>query len=245
MSARLAVVAGAREQRLAAPPEHVADLVPPGSLVNAAAVVSLGDWDLPDGGVKVRWCDDAAGDRSREDERRIATAGSGLWRRSPWPAADALFDLPAPREGAGVAVAGGSAEGRAVLLAAIGARGIPVLEEPMLGAEALEDAFAVALLPPVTAAGALPLESMSVLAAGRMLLVPRTETTFGLMEGVDHLQFGLAPKAADLVESARNHPHAYASLRTWGSFAARRHRASEVYSALLTDLELEGALPGE
>lgn len=244
MSARLAVVAGAREQGLAAPPANVAETIAPAASVSADAVVTLGGGDLVDGAVNVRWSDEAGVEPAREHERRIATAGTDLWSRAPWPAADPLFDLAPPADEAGVVVAGGEAGSRAVLVAAIGARGISVREEPKLGADAIEDAFAVALLPTETAASALPLEAMAVLAARRLLLVPQTKVAFGLMAGIDHLQFSLAPEAADLIESARNHPRAYAPLRTWGALAARRHRASEVYSALLTDLELEGALPG-
>lgn len=245
MRASLAVVAGDRERGLAAPPSRVAETVAPGSDAGSDAVVVLGDWEAADGAVHIRWCDEAAGDAPAGSERRIATAGTGLWRRAPWPAADALFELADPSGDAGVVVAGGDSGRRASLTAAVGARGIAAEEEPLLEAGALERAAAVVLLPSERAPQALALEAMAVLAAGRLLLVPRTDTAFGLMPGIDHLQFTLAPEAADLLESARNHPGAFASMRAWGRFAAGRHRASNVYSALVADLELEGALPGK
>ena len=37
--------------------------------------------------------------------------------------------------------------------------------------------------------GALPARAFAVLAAGRLLITPRLETTFGLEDGLDHLEF--------------------------------------------------------
>jgi len=202
-------------------------------------LVLLGDAAAPTNADAIRWHDGSPG--AGQSERQIAPEGDGLWRRAPWPAADALFELPLPGGPQPVLVAGGRDSWRAQLSDAIRSRGITVSDEPRLTATALERAASVLLLPSAGVAGeALPLEAMAVLAARRLLIVPRCRVAFGLQPGIDHLQFALSTQAADLVESQRRQPQAYAAMRAWGTFAARRHRASDVYRALALDLELEG-----
>lgn len=205
--------------------------------------VLLADAAGTDAGLKIRWF--AGGpEPDPEADRRIAPEGPALWRRSPWPAADALFELPAPAADAGTLVAGGSPARRAELVGAVSARGLPVSELPELTPAGLELADAVVLLPSEAVPGhALPLAAMAVLAARRMLLVPRLEVAFGLMPGIDHLQYTLSVEAADLIESARRHRRAFAAMRIWGAVAAQRHRASFVWRRLALDLQAEGLLP--
>ena len=44
----------------------------------------------------LRWLDRPPRPDDPAAERLIAPAGEGLWRLAPWPAADALFELPPP-----------------------------------------------------------------------------------------------------------------------------------------------------
>jgi hypothetical protein len=207
-------------------------------LVDEAGAELVGIGAAPDGGPVVRFARHAGGS---SDERVVAPAGEGLWHRSPWPAADALFELPAPALDRGVLVAGGSAAERAELLEAIGGRSLPVAAAELLTRDDLEAAAAVLLLPP-EGANALPAEAPAVLAARRLLLVRSPSVDFGLVGGVHTLVFGDAEEAADHLQSARRVPYAYSSLRVWGRAAAERHRASRVYDALVAELALEGAL---
>ena len=183
-----------------------------------------------------------------------------LWRRSPWPAADALFELPAPDPRAGILVAGGSENEREELVAAISARSLEATSSERLTRADVETAAAVVLLaaiaptlnaPEGASAGtaqalpaqrALPAQAPAILAARRLLLTRPVAADFGFAHGIHRLAFADAEEAADLVESAARLPYAYEALRVWGRWGAERHRASAVYARLSTDLELEGAL---
>jgi hypothetical protein len=237
MSPRLRVLGDPDDLLLAGPPDRDAE-------AGGAAVV-LGAAQAPAGVETIRWGQPGEGEGGQSaggGERRISSEGSGLWLRAPWPAADALFDLLPPREAA-ILLSGGGADRRAELAEPLAQRGLAVENQVRLTRRGLEAAACVVLLPPEGAAGeAVPLESMAVLAAERVLLVPRAEVSFGLMAGIDHLQFGQALEAADQAQSVLRHWRAYAGMRAWGRFAAERHRASVAYRNLETDLSLEGLL---
>jgi hypothetical protein len=168
------------------------------------------------------------------------SSSDAWWRRSPWPAADALFELPAPDPRAGILVAGGSESEREELVAAISARSLEATSSERLTRGNLERAAAVVLL--AANAQALPAQAPGVLAARRLLLTRPVAADFGFAHGIHRLAFADAEEAADLVESAARLPYAYEALRVWGRWGAERHRASAVYARLSTDLELEGAL---
>jgi hypothetical protein len=170
--------------------------------------------------------------------RVVAPAGDGLWSRSPWPAADALFELPEPSAEAGILVAGGADPERAALVTALEERGLDAESAAELSLAGLEAAGAVVL----PAAGeALPALAPAVLAAGRLLLTRPARPDFGFVAGIHRLEFTGADEAADHLESARRLPHAYRAMAAWGRAAAERHRASAVYGRLVTELALASA----
>ena len=214
-------------------------LAGPAESADDGPAVVLGAAQAPSVGEAIRWAHPGQGSGG---ERLISSEGSGLWRRAPWPAADALFDVPPPSEPA-ILLAGGGDERRAEVAELMAARGLRVERRERLTRAGLEGAGCVVLLPAETAAGeAAPLESMAVLAAGRVLVVPRADVGFGLMPGIDHLQFAQMLEAADQAESVLRQWRAYAGMRAWGRLAAERHRASVVYARLEIDLTLEGVL---
>jgi hypothetical protein len=88
--------------------------------------------------------------------------------------------------------------------------------------------------------GALPARAFAVLAARRLLVVPRLVTTFGLEDGLDHVEFADPDEAVTVVEAYRRAPEAFARITTWGRRKAEAHRASVVYGRLAADLRLHG-----
>ena len=226
MSARLTVLAAEEPAGLVCLP-----------VTGGGALLTVGDVEpdaRPDG-PWVRWL---AGPPSgpAAGALDIAPAGDGLWRRAPWPAADDLFDLAPPAAGAPVVVAGGGATRRGELEYAVGRADVPVEVCERLTREALERAGAVLLLPAPGAERVIPAEAMSVLAARRLLVTPAAEITFGLLPGIDHLEFRLFNEAAHLLAEARRHPAALEPMRVWGAHAAGRHRTSEAIARLEADL---------
>jgi hypothetical protein len=197
-------------------------------------LVVFGDQEVGEP-VAVRWLAGPGG------AGQIAPAGHALWRRAPWPASDALFELPPPPPGAPVLLAGGEAGRRGELEYALGAAGLPLVASERLTRAALEQASAVLLLPAPGAEGAVPAEAPAVLAARRLLVTPTAEVGFGLLPGIDHLQFTLFNEATHLLVEARKHPAALEPMRVWGAAAARRHRATEVLARLEADLALRNA----
>ena len=89
-------------------------------------------------------------------------------------------------------------------------------------------------------AGALPARAFAVLAARRILLVPRIERTFGLEDGLDHLEFSGPDEAVTLLEAHARNPGAFARVLTWGRRKAEPQRASVVYARLAADLSSDG-----
>jgi hypothetical protein len=78
-----------------------------------------------------------------------------------------------------------------------------------------------------------------VLAAGRLLMVPRLETAFGVQDGLDHLEFADPDQAVTFVEAYRNSPEAFGRVTVWGRIAAEAQRASVVYGRLGVDMRLQ------
>jgi hypothetical protein len=176
----------------------------------------------------------------------IATAGGEIWSRAPWPAADALFDLPLPGRPSALVVSG-DAERRALVVDALSARGAAVREAAELTVEDLEAASVVALLGAADAprpaapweARTMPAEAPAVLAAGRVLIAPRCATTFGLLPGTDHLAFSTHDDVVHYADAALSFPDSFAPFRVLGAIAAERHRASVVYARMEAELEAE------
>lgn len=175
--------------------------------------------------------------------RVIATGGDGLWGRAPWPAGDALFELPPPPEPFAL-VAGGDAERRAHVVEKLEARGLPVRGAELLTAGDLADATVVALLGAADAATpeapwaatAMPAEAPAVLAARRVLIAPRSTATFGLLPGTDHLAFATGDDAVQYADAVLTYPASFAPLTVMGARTAEHHRASAVYARLAEEL---------
>jgi hypothetical protein len=173
---------------------------------------------------------------------RVVAAVEGAWRRAIPPAADPLFDLRA-EPGAAVLVVGGEEAHRDRIAAKLGARGAPARPLPVLG---LADLRAAAVVVAVGGAGEIgggetvaappPDYTAAVLAAGRILVIPRPAPAFGLVAGVDHLPYAIDEEAAELADAVASHPHAFEGVRAMGVLAARAHRASAVYGRLLEEL---------
>jgi hypothetical protein len=177
----------------------------------------------------------AGGDAAAE--RVIAPAGEGLWRVAPWPAADALFEI-GPASGRRILVAG-DAHGLAAAVAdRAGARGLDVQSVERLDAAQLAAAACVVL--GEGAEGALPARAFAVLAARRLLVVPRLERSFGLEDGLDHLEFADPDEAVALLEAHARNPAAFARVTAWGRRKAEPQRASLVYGRLADDLRRDG-----
>jgi hypothetical protein len=155
---------------------------------------------------------------------------------APWPAADALFDLP-PAAGDRAIVAGADDSARELIVDRAAARGVAIEQVETLHADQLADAACVILAEPENA---FPARAFAVLAAGRLLILPRVEASFGLEDGLDHLQFIDPEEAVTLVEAYRRRPDAFARITAWGRVKAGPQRASVVYGRLAADLRLQG-----
>jgi hypothetical protein len=87
---------------------------------------------------------------------------------------------------------------------------------------------------------ALPARAFAVLAAARLLVVPRLERSFGLEDGLDHLEFADPDEAVALLEAHARDPAAFARVTAWGRRKAEPQRASLVYGRLADDLRRDG-----
>ena len=199
---------------------------------NTGPVVALGS--APASDVAVRWLDRARNAGDSGTERVVAPAGEGLWRVGPWPAADALFEL-VPAGDDRVVVTGADGELREAVLERAAARGVAVDEVERLDATTLAEAACVVLAE--RCQGAAPARAFPVLAAGRLLIVPRLERTFGLEDGLDHVQFADPDGAVTLVEAYRRTRPSFARITAWGRLKAEAQRASVVYGRLAEDLD--------
>jgi hypothetical protein len=198
-------------------------------------VIALGDAAGGESMPAVRWLDRRPTGADPPAERLMGPAGDGLWRVAPWPAADALFELDAAVGDRSLVVgadAGAVAERGA-------ARGVPVELVERLDAGRLSEVACVVLAD--SPGGALPAQAFAVLAARRLLIVPRLQTTFGLEDGLDHVEFADPDEAVTLVEAYRRAPEAFARVTAWGRVKAEAQRASVVYGRLAEDIRLLGA----
>jgi hypothetical protein len=157
--------------------------------------------------------------------------------------ADAIFDLAAPAADAGVLLIGFDDGARRQLAAALAEVEGRVAAAPRLTLDDLRDA-AVVVFAPGSEPAPLPARAMAVLAARRTLVTGRCRPDFGLLPEVDHFPSVSSGEALHTAVAALRHRDAFGAARVWGRRAAERHRASSVYGALLTDLQLEGALSG-
>ena len=202
-----------------------------------ALVVTLGADGPP--GADVRWLEHRApGDGV---ERVIAPAGEGAWRRAPWPVADSVFDLPEPSVGDGVLVVADPGLQRTDVTQKLTELSVPHVEADRLTIEELRGAAVV--LYPAGNGEPLPARAMAVLAAGRILITAQCEPAFGLLAGIEYLPVTPTPEAARVASAVLAHWRAFSPLRSWGRFAAERHRASEVYPRLALDIRLEEEAP--
>ena len=180
-----------------------------------------------------------AGSGRAEGARTIAQAGEGLWRRAPWPANDGLWSMPPP--GGGLLLVGPATERRAVVAGKLRDRGLTPFEADRLRRDDLERSGVVILLgsgpePRLTEEREpLPALAMAVLAAGRVLVVERSEPEFGLIDGITHFAFDADDEAAEIADAAATFPEAFESVRAMGRLAAAPHRASVAYGRLVAD----------
>jgi hypothetical protein len=200
-------------------------------------VVALGVAAAGDAPPAVRWLDRPPLPEDPPAERLIATGGEGLWRVAPWPAADALFGLPQATTEVTI-VTGAEKELRKAVAERAAARGVPIEQVERLDAESLAAAACVILAE--SPGSAFPARGCAVLAARRLLIVPRVQTSFGFEDGLDHLEFADPDEAITLVEAYRRAPDAFARVTAWGRRKAEPHRASTVYGRLASDLRLHG-----
>jgi hypothetical protein len=219
---------------VAVPPE-LAPLVTDGS---GCAIVGAGEqaavafaWD-PAGcaPAQVNWC--ASAGEGERGERLIAPAGSGLWRRAPLPAADALFELDqAERRVLVVGRAGTDELAESLAARSVGVTAVERLKRDLLAA-------AACVVMPGAPGEPLPAEAPAVLAAGRILVTTPRPPAFGLRPGIDHCLGQTRNDLVDLAEAVIRHRDAFAAMRAYARVAAERHRASRVLRDLMVDLEL-------
>lgn len=197
-------------------------------------VVALGDAPLPPGaGRKARFAE--AGGEAEPGVARLAPRGEGLWSRTPWPAADPLFDL-APADGEPeTLVVGSSADRRNEVVGKLAAHDVPGTARDELTVAALERAAAVIVL--AEEDDALPARAIAVLAARRLLVAPRCRVAFGLQAGIQFLGCSNDDDAVEYAGAALGQLDAFDLFRAMGAIAAERHRASVVYGRLAAALE--------
>ncbi len=172
-------------------------------------------------------------------ELRVAPSGDGLWRRAPWPAADALFDVSAPVDGAAVLVVHGD-EGRRVEHAAkLTAHGLTPSHAPRLRRVDLESVATVIFLHDDRGFPAL---APAACAAARLVIVQRPEPLFGLQDGVDCFVAD-DDRSIVLAQTAARASQAFDVMRSLARLAVRSQRASALYERLALDLSL--AVQGE
>jgi hypothetical protein len=169
------------------------------------------------------------------DARRVGT-GADVWRRAPLPAADALAALRT-RPGAGLLVVGGEEPARDSALEALRKRGVDARAAARLSGEDLEAAAVVAVLGEPGAP--LPSAAPAVLAAGRLLVAPRANPTFGLVPWSDHLPYDHLNDLVWSADVARTFPEAFEAIVAMGVVVAEAHLASAVYGRLALEAELE------
>ena len=228
MSPAAVVLGESRDLALAGPPDPRPE--------QAEAFVALGSAALPEEVAperSVRLLRGAAPEGA--SERLIAQAGDAAWRRSPWPAADALFELAAPLAGDALVV-DFRPERLEVLGRLLGERALPARLERALTIERLKSAAVVIF--PTFPGEPLPAEAMQVLAARRVLVTGLCEPSFGLISEVDWFPGEREDDLVQYAEAALRSPRAFELPRAMGALAARPHRASLAYARLAGELAL-------
>jgi hypothetical protein len=172
-------------------------------------------------------------ERRNPGELLVATRGEGLWRRRPWPAADALFDAPAPADPAAVLVVHPDNERRAEVGGKLEAHGLAPVPAPRLRHDALLAVASVVFLED----GGFPEQAFAACAAGRLAIVQARGPLFGLQDGVDCFVAD-DDRAVVFAQMAARASEAFAAVRALGRIAAAPHRASDVYERLARDVEL-------
>ena len=175
---------------------------------------------LPDG-LSVAFAAEPAADaavrfgprRLAAGERLVDVRAPDAWRRSPWPAGDALFEIPPPPPDAPVLVVGGTGADR-------------------LRRSDLERAGTVVF----AGAAGFPALLPAAAAAGRLVILLETEPLFGWQDGIDCLVARDASEVTALTAAAARRPWAFDDLRAMARIAARPYRASELYARLAFDL---------
>jgi hypothetical protein len=166
-------------------------------------------------------------------ELLVAPRGEGLWRRAPWPAADALFAAPAPRDGAAVLVIHPDEARRRDMGGKLAAHDLtPTLADRAHVNELLSAAVVIFLDD-----GGFPALAPSACAAARVVVVQRPAPLFGLQDGVDCFVAD-DDRAVLLAQAAARAPEAFAAIGAMARVAASVHRASAVYERLGLDLSL-------
>jgi len=122
---------------------------------------------------------------------------------------------------AGVLLAGGDEPLRREIEERAAARGVALDPVDSLDDAAIDGAACVILAEP----GGPTALAFDVLAAGRVLVLPRFTGSVGLEEGLDHLQFADADGAVTIVESYRRAPEAFARIGIWARIKARALRS--------------------
>jgi hypothetical protein len=163
----------------------------------------------------------------------IGPGGSGLWRRAPLPTADALFDPPSG-EGRGILVVDGDPVQRGRTVDALRRKAIDTRSY----AEPSPDDLASASTIVVVGGPDEPLPALAIaaLARGRLVLAPRSEPSFGLNPGVDHLTYAHEDELVRVAQAADAWPRAFTAIAAMGRAAAEAHRASVVYPRMAADL---------
>jgi hypothetical protein len=230
MAARVAVLADAD----VAPLCGLAD-----SPQDAELTVVLGTARSPDAALWVRWLEEPPlpSEPPSAAARVLAPGGEGLWRRAPWPAADALFQLELASRPT-VAVAIEDEVRRAALVDRLASEGAEAIACERLTIEALSRATAVVVAS--AAEDLFPARAFAALAARRVLILDELPVSFGLLAGRDHVAARNEDELFEAALSVARHPDAFHWMRTLGALAAERQRASRVYARLATDLDLEG-----
>jgi len=232
MSAGIELLADRADAELAGAPE----------VGGKGALVALGDAAGDGARPLVRWLDRPARPGDAREELLIAPAGEGLWRRAPWPAADGLFGL-APEPEASALLVGAERGLRDAVAERAAERGVALRQAERLDAAGLASTGCVVLAE--SPGGALTARAFAVLAAARLLIVPRLQTTFGLEDGLDHLEFADPDEAVTAVEAFGADPETFARVVSWGRLKADQQRASVVYARLAEDLRLQGLAGGD
>jgi hypothetical protein len=199
-----------------------------GGVVPEGLTVAFGD--EPAEGAAVRF----AGDRLASSERLVAPRADGVWRCSPWPAADDLFDLAPPDAEARTLVVDPQPGRRAEAGRLLREQGIDAVLAERLRRHDLEQAATVLFLDD----SAFPVLVPAAAAAGRLVVVADVGPLFGWQDGVDCLVGTLLADLVRLAAAAARQPRAFDAPRALGRITARSYRASDVYARFAFDLSV-------